>query len=122
VIRPLVIALCALASVTARARAQDTTAFTAVVIFAEVSAREVRFTKQPTIRVVLANGTVDSVRVIERRNLPDPVQPGVTYRDVAIAVEIIGRLNAECLAARITRQTVPACSAARPDSSRRSPP
>jgi hypothetical protein len=43
--------------------------------------------------------------VIERRNLPDPVQPGVTYRDVFIAVEILGHLNAECLASRIAGQT-----------------
>ena len=119
--RPLVIVLCAFVTVSSPAIAQDTTASTAVVIFAEVSAREVRFTKQPTIRVVLANGSVDSVRVIERRNLPDPVQPGVTYRDVTIAVEILGRLNAECLAARITRQQVAACAVARPDSARRSP-
>jgi hypothetical protein len=101
--------------------AQDSTAAPAIVIRAEVSAREVRFAKQPEIRVILANGTVDSVRVVERRNLPDPVSPGVTYRDVFIAVEILGRLNAECLSARITRQAVAACGPARPDSVKRSP-
>jgi hypothetical protein len=75
-----------------------------IVIYAAASAREVRFAAQPQITVRLCGALTDSVRVIERRNLPDPVQPGTTYRDVYIAVEIIGRLNAECLARRITGQ------------------
>jgi hypothetical protein len=62
----------------------------------------VRFASQPQISVRLCGALTDSVRIIERRNLPDPVQPGVTYRDVYIAVEILGHLNAECLARRIT--------------------
>ncbi len=104
------------------AQARDTTAGTAVVIQAEVSAREVRFTRQPTVKVTLAYGTVDSVRVIERHNLPDPVQPGVTYRDVRIAVEILGHINAQCLSARITRQQLPSvCSAQPTDTTKRSP-
>lgn len=74
----------------------------AVILRAAASAREVRFAAQPRISVRLCGGTMDSVRVLERRNLPDPVQPGVTYRDVFIAVEILGHLNAQCLAARIT--------------------
>ena len=45
---------------------------------------------------------MDSVRVVERRNLPDAVVPGTTYRDVYIAVEIVGRLNADCIARSIT--------------------
>lgn len=61
-----------------------------------------RFASQPRIQVELCGGVLDSVRVLERRNLPDPVQAGVTYRDVFIAVEILGHLNAECLAERIT--------------------
>ena len=73
-----------------------------IIIYAEASAREVRFATQPSIMVRLCGAITDSVRVVERRNLPDPVQPGTTYRDVFIAVEIIGRLNAECLAQRIT--------------------
>ena len=74
----------------------------AIVLFASASAREVRFASQPRIRVRLCGGVLDSVRVVERRNLPDTVQPGMTYRDVYIAVEILGHLNAECLASRIT--------------------
>ncbi len=76
----------------------------AIVLRAAASAREVRFASQPRIQVRLCGGLLDSVRVVERRNLPDPVQPGVTYRDVYIAVEILGHLNAECLASRITGQ------------------
>jgi hypothetical protein len=73
----------------------------AIVLYAAASAREVRFASQPQIRVRLCGAITDSVRIIERRNLPDPVQPGVTYRDVYIAVEILGHLNAECLARQI---------------------
>jgi hypothetical protein len=102
-----------------------------IVIYAAASAREVRFASQPRITVRLCGAVTDSVHVIERRNLPDPVQPGVTYRDVYIAVEIIGRLNAECLAQRITGQrsaqndvcaaaTVPDSSSAMP--AQRRPP
>lgn len=72
-----------------------------IVLFASASAREVRFAKQPQILVRLCGAVTDSVHVVERRNLPDPVQPGVTYKDVYIAVEIMGHLNAECLAQRI---------------------
>lgn len=77
----------------------------AIILFASASAREVRFASPPRIHVRLCGGVVDSVRVLERRNLPDPVQPGVTYRDVFIAVEILGHLNAQCLASRITRDS-----------------
>ena len=87
-----------------------------------------RFASQPRIRVRLCGGVLDSVRIVERRNLPDPVQPGVTYRDVYIAVEILGHLNAECLADRITggSRLSGACSAIQaPDTAgvvRRPPP
>jgi hypothetical protein len=69
-----------------------------IVLRAEVSAREVRFARQPEIRVTLVGGTLDSVRVLERRNLPERIVPGTTYRDVYIAVEVVGKLHAECLA------------------------
>ena len=42
-------------------------------------------------------GGFDSVRVVERRNLPERVVPGVTYRDVPVAVEILGHIYADCL-------------------------
>lgn len=72
-----------------------------IVLLATASAREVRFAGQPQILVRLCGAVTDSVRVVERRNLPDPVQPGTTYRDVYIAVEIIGHLSAQCLAGKI---------------------
>ena len=120
--RPFAIALMCIVPASVLAQARDSMPGTAIVIQAEVSAREVRFTKQPTITVKLAYGTVDSVRVIERHNLPDPVQPGVTYRDVRVAVEILGHINAQCLSARITRQQLPsACSTQPSDTTKRSP-
>lgn len=94
----------------AGAQADTTPRGPAIVLRADVSAREVRFAKEPEIRVTLVGGTMDSVRVVERRNLPERVQPGVTYRDVYIAVEVIGRLHAECLAAAIGGREAPSCA------------
>ena len=70
-------------------------------LLAAASAREVTFAKQPEIRVRLCGG-LDSLRVVERRNLPTPVVAGRTYRDVYVAVEIFGRLNADCIVAAMT--------------------
>jgi hypothetical protein len=67
-----------------------------VILIASVSARELRFQSQPRISVRLCGG-LDSVRVVERRNLPERVVPGVTYRDVYVAVEILGHVYADCL-------------------------
>jgi hypothetical protein len=39
--------------------------------------------------------------VVQRDNLPSPIVPGTTYRNVYIAVELLGRINAECLAEKI---------------------
>jgi len=72
-----------------------------IVLYASASAREVRFAAQPRIVVRLCGAVTDSVHVLERRNLPERIQPGTTYRDVYIAVEIIGHLDAQCLAQRI---------------------
>jgi hypothetical protein len=90
----------------ASARQQPTASSTGergptIVLWAAATAREVRFAAQPRIRVRLCGAVMDSVRVVERRNLPERVQPGVTYRDVYVAVEILGHLNAQCLAARL---------------------
>jgi hypothetical protein len=73
----------------------------AIILRASATAREVRFATEPRIMVRMCGGVVDSVRVLERRNLPDPVQPGTTYRDVYIAVEVLGHLHAQCLASRL---------------------
>jgi len=62
-----------------------------------IHADEVRFAKQPHVRVRLCWGG-DTLRVVQRDNLPSPVVAGTTYRDVYVAVELVGRVNAECLA------------------------
>jgi hypothetical protein len=71
-----------------------------VLLLVGVHADEVRFASQPRVRVRLCWGG-DTVRVVQRDNLPSPVVPGTTYRNVYIAVELLGRINAECLAERI---------------------
>jgi hypothetical protein len=61
-----------------------------------VQAHQVTFARQPNVRVRLCWGG-DTLRVIQRTNLPSPVVAGTTYRNVYVAVELIGRLNGECL-------------------------
>jgi hypothetical protein len=71
-----------------------------LLIVASVSAREVRFETQPDAGVRLTGcAALDTVIVTERTNLPDPVQPGVTYRDVRVGIEIRGWLDVQCVAA-----------------------
>jgi len=71
-----------------------------VILLVGIHADEVRFAAQPHVRVRLCWGG-DTLRVVQRDNLPSPIVPGTTYRNVYIAVELIGRVNAECLADRI---------------------
>jgi hypothetical protein len=92
----------------ARART-DSAGPVAVVIYAAASAREVHFNKQPEIRVRLSGG-LDSVHVLERRNLPSPVVTGTTYRDVYVAVQIFGRLTADCLKQTLAGTTTMDCA------------
>src|SRR6185369_15202518 len=68
-----------------------------VYLWVGVHADEVRFAKQPNVRVRLCWGG-DTLRVVQRDNLPSPIVAGTTYRNVFVAVELIGRVNAECLA------------------------
>ena len=80
-----------------------------VYLFVGVHADEVRFAKQPNVRVRLCWGG-DTLRVVQRQNLPSPVVAGTTYRNVYVAVELIGRLNGECLSNAIgvgNQQTTP---------------
>lgn len=68
-----------------------------VMISASARIRELRFESQPRADLELTGcALLDSVRV-ERVNLPTPLQPGVTYRDVAVDLEAAGYLNVECL-------------------------
>jgi hypothetical protein len=71
-----------------------------VILLVGVHADEVKFAAQPHVRVRLCWGG-DTLRVVQRDNLPSPVVPGTTYRNVYVAVELIGRVNAECLADKI---------------------
>ena len=81
-----------------------------------VQADQVTFAKQPNVRVRLCWGG-DTLRVVQRTNLPSPVVAGTTYRNVYVAVELIGRLNGECLSNAIgvgAAQNQPRASAAQP--------
>jgi hypothetical protein len=71
-----------------------------VILLVGIHADEVRFAAQPHVRVRLCWGG-DTLRVVQRDNLPSPIVPGTTYRNVYIALEIVGRLNAECLADKL---------------------
>jgi hypothetical protein len=73
-----------------------------IIVRASVSAREVRFASQPRVSIRLCGGTLDSIRILERRNLPSPVVAGTTYRDVRVAIEILGHLNASCITRGLT--------------------
>jgi hypothetical protein len=74
-----------------------------LVIRASASAESVRFSSEPRIDVRLTGCSVlDTVKVTERRNLPRPVQPDVTYRNVFVAVEILGHLDARCLLSNVS--------------------
>jgi len=78
-----------------------------VYLFVGVHADEVRFAKQPNVRVRLCWGG-DTLRVVQRENIPSPVVAGTTYRNVYVAVELIGRLTGQCLSDAIgvgARQT-----------------
>ncbi|HET7321271.1 MAG TPA: hypothetical protein VFI96_02170 [Longimicrobiaceae bacterium] len=96
------------------AASADSLARPTVAIFASVHAREVRFQSEPKLSARFTGcAALDSVRVLERRNLPNPVQPGVTYRDVTVSVELLGHLHAACL---LTALADSLCAAAKPDS------
>ena len=91
------------APVRAPAGMQPDTAHATLRILASATASEVRFVGSPKICVRLTgDAQLDTVRVIARRNLASPVVSNTTYRNVYVAVEILGRLNAECIASRIT--------------------
>jgi hypothetical protein len=84
-----------------------------VLLLVGVHADEVRFASTPHLRVRLCWGG-DTLRVVQRDNLPSPIVPGTTYRNVYVAVELIGRINAECLADRIGVRSVPQAQQANP--------
>jgi hypothetical protein len=71
-----------------------------IILRAGAQIDQLRFNRQPNVRVRLCWGG-DTLRVVSRQNLPTPVVAGTTYSNVYIAVELLGRLNAQCLADRI---------------------
>ena len=77
-----------------------------VLLLVGVHADQVTFASTPHIRVRLCWGG-DTLRVVQRDNLPSPVVPGTTYRNVYVAVELLGRINAECLADRLRVRSAP---------------
>ena len=75
-----------------------------VSITARVTARELRFEKVPNTSVEFKGRPKrETVWEAERQNLPTPVRPGVTYRDIGITLRItsvfadIDRIVAEAL-------------------------
>jgi len=100
-----------------------------VLIRASVSIDELRFESDPAAHVRVG-GCRDGqgLRVVERRNLPEHVQPGVTYRNVYVAVEIVGRLETSCIAALAGDAALAnavgggGCAPAAADSARAPPP
>ena len=63
-------------------------------IAASVRADEVRFECKPEVRVsAYSNTPATAESVSERDNLPDEVQPGVTYRDISVRWRASVRLD-----------------------------
>ena len=56
-----------------------------IAIIARVQAAELRFNSQPSTSLQITGcPQVDTSKVVLRTNLPTPVQPGVTYRNVIV--------------------------------------
>jgi hypothetical protein len=65
-----------------------------VEILAAVRAKEVRFECNPDVEVSAhANSDAEAESVSERDNLPDEVEPGVTYKNVAVRWRLAARLK-----------------------------
>jgi hypothetical protein len=65
-----------------------------VEIAASVRAKELRFECKPEVRIgAYADAPASAEHVAERENLPDEVESGVTYRDVAVRWRLAARLE-----------------------------
>ena len=65
-----------------------------VEIAAAAKAKEVRFESRPRVDVVAySDSPADAESGSERTNLPDEVEPGVTYRDVEVRWRAAARLR-----------------------------
>ena len=63
-----------------------------VEIGANVRAAKVRFARRPHVDVRFT-GDAETVSGSERENLPDEVEPGVTYRDVRVRWRAAARID-----------------------------
>jgi hypothetical protein len=65
-----------------------------VEIAAKVRADEVRFECKPNVSVAAYGDSSASAEVVsERENLPDELEPGVTYREFAVRWRLAARLE-----------------------------
>jgi hypothetical protein len=65
-----------------------------VEIAASARADEVRFECKPEVRVgAYSNAPATAESVSERENLPNELQPGVTYRNVSVRWRLAARLD-----------------------------
>jgi hypothetical protein len=65
-----------------------------VEISAAVRAKEVRFECKPDVQVgAWADSPASAESVSERENLPDELEPGVTYRDFGVRWRLAARLE-----------------------------
>jgi hypothetical protein len=61
---------------------------------AAVRIDELRFECKPQVRVsAYSNAPASAESVSERENLPDELEPGVTYRDFAVRWRLAARLD-----------------------------
>jgi hypothetical protein len=66
-------------------------------LIARVRAAELVFDSRPQTAILhLGCPPADTVRILRRQNVPDPVQPGVTYRDIDIVFELRTDLTVLC--------------------------
>ena len=74
-----------------------------IVVAARIHAESLRFDVSPDVRASLSGcPQLDTARVSMRTNLPRPVQPGVTYRNVTVDVRLRARFSEiDCLIADI---------------------
>jgi hypothetical protein len=89
------------------APAADTTK-SDIVLFARVRAETLRFESTPEVRAAVSGcPQLDTTRLVIRTNLPQPVQPGVTYRNVLIDARLRAQFaDIECLLADLAGATV----------------
>jgi len=65
-----------------------------VEIAAAIRAKELRFECRPEVRLgAYADAPACAEQVSERANLPDEVEPGVVYKDVAVRWRLAVRLE-----------------------------